>query len=77
MAGGIFSLQCIIDVQRYAIGGGISRQPLLMKVMNEELDHVFQGKGKRPVTKPELVACTFANEANMIGSLYHFLSKGE
>lgn len=73
MAGGIFSLQVILDMQRVAIGGGISKQPLLMKYMNEEMDHIMEAKSPSPVSRPEIVSCTFGNDANMIGALYHYL----
>ncbi len=70
---GIFSLQVILDMQRVAIGGGISKQPILMQYMQEELDRIFEEKGNGPMSKPEIVSCTFGNDANMIGALYHYL----
>jgi len=71
---GIMSLQLILDVQRYAIGGGISKQPILLETINKKLDELFEGlEGKTPATKPEVVTCAFGNDANMIGALYHYL----
>ncbi len=70
---GIYSLQVILDMQRVAIGGGISKQPLLMEAMQAELDRIFAEKTNTPMTKPEIVSCTFGNDANMIGALYHYL----
>ena len=71
---GIVSLQLILDVQRFSFGGGISKQAILMDTINRKLDEVFEAnKGKTPATRPEVVACTFGNDANMIGALYHYL----
>ena len=71
---GIVSLQLILDVQRFAFGGGISKQPLLMETIQRRLDELFDEIGaKLPATKPEVVACAFGNDANMIGALYHYL----
>lgn len=71
---GIMSLQLILDVQRYAIGGGISRQPILIETLQRKLDELYEEfKGKMASSKPEITACAFGNDANMIGALYHFL----
>ena len=71
---GIISLQLILDMQRFAFGGGISKQPILLETINRKLDAYFEeAKGKTPATRPEVVACTFGNDANMIGALYHYL----
>jgi predicted NBD/HSP70 family sugar kinase len=71
---GLMSLQLILDVQRYAIGGGISRQPLLLETINRKMDELWEiRKGKTPASRPEVVSCEFGNDANMIGALYHYL----
>ncbi len=71
---GIYSLQIILDVQRFCIGGGISKQPKLMEYIQEELDACFASMPSFcPAHKPEVVTCTSGNDANMIGALYHYL----
>lgn len=75
MAGGIYSLQVVLDVERVSIGGGISRQPLLIQYLNEELEHIFSGMGTVPMSRPEIVPCVFGNDANMIGALYHYVTE--
>lgn len=71
---GIMSLQLILDLQRYSIGGGISTQPVLIETINRKLDELFEEyEGKTPASRPEVVACQFGNDANMIGALYHYL----
>lgn len=74
LASGIISLQFVLDVERVAIGGGISKQPLLLKYLNQNVDAYYsQYYGILPATAPEVVQCTFGNDANMIGALYHYL----
>ncbi len=74
LATGIYSLQIILDVQRYCIGGGISKQPILMETLQKEVDDLFARMPfYMPAAKPEVVACEFGNDANMIGALYHYL----
>lgn len=73
VASGIFSLQVILDCTRYAIGGGISKQPILLEKINEAVTKIFDGRSPSPMTRPEVVVCEFGNDANLIGALYHYL----
>ncbi len=74
LATGLISLQTIIDVERIAIGGGISKQPLLFQILDQKIHEMYDGYAAfMPATIPEIVPCTFGNDANMIGALYHYL----
>ena len=70
---GLYSLQLALDVQKVAIGGGISKQPLLLEIINEQMTELFAGQPNTPASQPEIVSCTFGNDANLIGALYHYL----
>ena len=75
-ATGIFALQQILDVERVSIGGGISRQPAFEAALNKALDGLFERLSIwSPVSKPALSACTFSNDANLIGALYNHLNR--
>lgn len=76
LASGIISLQFALDVQRVAVGGGISKQPLLMEYLQKNIHEYYDEAHMQyamPATPPEVVTCTFGNDANMIGALYHYL----
>ena len=74
LATGLISLQHIIDVDVIAIGGGISKQPLLMERLERKIEEMYAGlAGYLPATIPQIVPCHFGNDANMIGALYHYL----
>ncbi|MCD8131672.1 MAG: ROK family protein [Lachnospiraceae bacterium] len=73
----IFDLQVVLDVDRVAIGGGISEQPLLLQVLNEELDKAYDTPFPLPCVRPELVKCRFGNDANLIGALKGLLDSGK
>lgn len=74
IAAGLISLQSVIDVEKVAVGGGISKQPLLMEVLHKTIEEMYAPfVGSMPMTLPEIVPCTFGNDANMIGALYHYL----
>ncbi len=71
---GIMTMQAILDADRYCIGGGISQQPAVVETMNRKLDELYAKIGGRtPVQKPEIVACKYHNDANLIGALFHWL----
>lgn len=75
LASGIMSLQFALDVQKVAIGGGISKQPLLLASLQKQIHAYYDEAYKMgmPACIPEITACTFGNDANMIGALYHYL----
>ncbi|MBF0579801.1 ROK family protein [Erysipelotrichaceae bacterium RD49] len=76
LATGLHALQLALDVEKIAIGGGISRQPVLI----ETLDRIVSNQYDRfpawmPASKPLIEACQFSNDANLIGALYNALEQ--
>ena len=68
----IFNVHIVFDCEKVAIGGGISAQPLLIELIQKNLDDIFDHLGF-DVYHPEIVACYFRNDANLIGALYQHL----
>ena len=68
----IFNVHIIFDCEKVAIGGGISAQPLLIELIQKNLDDIFDHLGF-DVYHPEIVPCYFRNDANLIGALYQHL----
>lgn len=68
----IFNVHIIFDCEKVAIGGGISAQPLLIELIQKNLDDIFDHLGF-DVHKPEIVPCHFRNDANLIGALYQHI----
>lgn len=68
-AAGIINLQSVLDLPRYAIGGGISARPETTTLIREGVDRIFELRAGLPFSKPEIVTCAFGNEANLIGAL--------
>jgi predicted NBD/HSP70 family sugar kinase len=75
MGAGIMSLQSVLDVQRYAIGGGISARPATTEVVRAKVNELFDANPWLPFSKPEVVTCQFGNEANLIGALAFHLQR--
>ena len=73
MASGIFSIQTILDLNRYVIGGGISKEPLVTDAIREAVDDLFFLTENAPCRKPEILVSKYQNDANLIGALYFYL----
>lgn len=72
---GIVSLQSVLDVERVAIGGGISAAKALLPAIQTELNSLFARCPVLPMLEPELVRCHYGNDANMIGALKLFFEQ--
>lgn len=73
----IQNIQAVIDLEKIAIGGGISPQPLVIENIRYQymkiLDEVpFIGKMITPV---KIVKAKFDSEANLYGALYALLTR--
>ena len=71
----IYNLTFLLDLEVVAIGGGISRQPLLLRMLNDIYEqeiiigHPYGEEQARSLPRPAIVPCRFHNEANQVGAL--------
>ncbi len=70
----IFNLQLILDVEAFAIGGGISIQPVFIETLDRHVGKVFDGVTRTELPRPSIRACRYFNDANLLGALYHHLN---
>ena len=70
----IFNLQCILDSEIVAIGGGISSQDILIEYIQKNVDK-YHKTFQFDVPKPNVVRCEFRNDSNLIGALYNFITR--
>lgn len=68
----LFNIQTILDPERFAIGGGISAQPVFIEYIKNNLAELYAGCPYQ-VPHAEVVSCKFQNDANLIGALQCFL----
>ena len=68
----LFNIQTILDPERFAIGGGISAQPVFIEYIKNNLTELYAGCPYQ-VPHAEVVSCKFQNDANLIGALQCFL----
>ncbi|WP_297077214.1 ROK family protein [uncultured Enterococcus sp.] len=71
----LYNLQVAIDPQMIMIGGGISAQE---EVIDEIRIRLYNRLKKQTIEAimPEVVACQYQNEANLLGAALHFQQQG-
>lgn len=69
----MFNIQAMFDLDKIAIGGGISSQPALFHYLQSNVDDLRERLPKI-ISIPQIVPCQFRNDANLIGALKAHLS---
>jgi len=75
----ILNVQAVIDLDRFVIGGGISAQAIVVEEIDRQYQQLLASLPilQQTLTKPEIQACKFQNDANLLGALYHFFLEHE
>jgi predicted NBD/HSP70 family sugar kinase len=74
LAVGIYNLQYIYDPEVILIGGGISARKDLIDNINLKLDAILAKVGLAKI-KPNIDACKFRQNANLLGAVYGFMKE--
>ncbi|MBQ6138055.1 MAG: ROK family protein [Methanobrevibacter sp.] len=74
ISAGIINTQCVLDVEKFCIGGGISAQDVLIDEIKEAVHEFFINKTSNPIKEPKIEKCFLENAAGCIGALYNFLN---
>lgn len=77
----IMNLGILLNIEKVAIGGGISAQDVLIEkiidsINSLELNEFFKDVGYNPFI-PEVVRCKFKNDANLLGVAYEYINSKE
>lgn len=71
----IANLTILLDLEKVAIGGGISKQPVLIETIRKCLDDLYDNPSPYfdpALPKTELVLCRYGSEANQVGAYYYY-----
>lgn len=72
LALGIYNLQYVYDPEIILIGGGISAREELITMIDDKLNDILTGIPDARI-KPQLAACHFRQNANLVGAVYGFM----
>ncbi len=72
---GIYAVQSILDLECYAIGGGISARKEVTETIARCMDEKYAEFPYVPFCKPRIVQCRYGNDANLIGALRFHLAR--
>lgn len=65
----LFNIQCIMDPEVIAIGGGVSSEEAFIEMLREEVS-LYAQHPLRGVPQPVIEACRHKNDANLLGAYY-------
>ncbi|UJF16611.1 ROK family protein [Jeotgalibaca sp. MA1X17-3] len=74
LAIGVYNIQYMYDPELILIGGGISQRDDLIPQLRKEINDILEIVEVATIV-PKIERCTFQSDANLIGSVYHFLQK--
>ena len=73
----IYNMSVVLDLETVAIGGGISRQDVVIEILREKVAEVYASGPNfmcdYRLRAPRIVRCHFGSEANQVGALYLYL----
>ena len=69
------NIQLLLDVDTILIGGGISAQSKLIECIKENMNCMKTWFST--IEMPEIQACKFNNDANLLGALYYYNNNTE
>lgn len=76
----IFNLSVVLDLEKVAIGGGISAQDCLIDAIKKGTEKAWNSNPisniKPPlITMPQVEVCQFHNDANLVGAMHQYLER--
>lgn len=69
----ILSIQAVVDLDRYVIGGGISAQPIVADTIRTEYEKLVEQVDLAGIRRPTIMKAYFENDANLYGGVYNLL----
>lgn len=75
MAAMLQSVQMFYDPERIAIGGGLSRDKLLIDALREKIERVHVETYGEGFPKPEIEVCRYSGSANLIGAYANYIDR--
>lgn len=72
LAVAIFNIQHSFDPEKIVLGGGISNNPKLLTLLNDEIEKIRKSMSNLVTIKPDLAICKLKSDANLRGAVADF-----
>ncbi len=68
----IYNIQCVIDADVFVIGGHLTDDPNMMKMIQKAVDDMFEADHFKNIFKPTIKQCVFHDNSRRYGAVYNF-----
>lgn len=68
----IYNIQCVIDADVFVIGGHLTDDPNMVKMIQNAVDKVFASDHFKNIFKPVIKQCVFHDNSRRYGAVYNF-----
>ena len=68
----IYNIQCVIDAEVCVIGGHLTDDPNLMKMIQKAVDKIFEADRYKNIFKPKIKQCVFHDNSRRYGAVYNY-----
>jgi predicted NBD/HSP70 family sugar kinase len=72
LASYMYNIQCVVDAQRFVLGGSLIDEPALLKMIRDGFDRKYDSAPFRNIFKPEITDVCFHNDSRKYGAVYLF-----
>lgn len=73
----VLNLQSFFRLEKVVIGGGISRQGILIEGISDAYEELFKDKSELGLEPITIQACQFHNDSNLLGAASYFASEND
>ncbi len=68
----IYNIQCVVDSEVCVIGGNITDDPQMLKMIDEAVQRKFEKAPYHNIFNPKIKECTFHGNSRLYGAVYNF-----
>lgn len=72
LATNIYNLQCIIDCDVVVLGGHVTDDPIMFRMVRQAVDRKFDNAPYKNIYKPEIKECVFHHNSRTYGAVYNY-----
>ena len=68
----IYNIQCVVDADVFVIGGHLTDDPNMMKMIQAAVDKIFASDRYKNIYKPVIKGCVFHDNSRRYGAVYNY-----